>query len=152
MPTYDYTGDGDGSIHSEFFRKHCVLKREMKVADIIASNTTLTTNGVIAAADIIEMIDVPAAFVIENFVVKTVTAEGAALTADFGIDGGDELYDGFDLNQAAGTYTLITAAQDWGVDNVNGYVVAAANTLDMTFVAETDAGEWHVWFAGFFLD
>lgn len=152
MPTYDYTGDGDGSIKGEFFRKSVLMLRKMKVADIIASDTTLTANGVIAAADVIQMIDIPAAFVFSCLYVKTVTPEGAALTADFGVTGGDEALDGYDLNQSAGAITLTGVADDWGRNSVMGYAFTAADTFDMTFVAETDAGEWHVYIAGWFLD
>lgn len=152
MGTYDYTGDGNGSIHGEFFRKSVLMKREMKVSDIIASDTTLTTNGVIAAADVIQFIDVPAGFILTNFFVKTITAEGASLTADFGIAGSTELASNFDLNQSANSITLLAVSASWGADNVMGYAFESADTIDMTFDAETDAGEWHVYIAGFFLD
>jgi len=152
MPTYDYTGDGDGTIKGDFFRKSVLMLRKMKVTDIVASDTTLMTNGVIAAGDIIQMIDIPAGFVLNSFFVKTVTPEGAALKADFGVAGGDEAIDNYDLNQAAGTITLTGVADDWGRDNLMGYAFSTADTLDMNFVSETDAGEWHVYIGGFFLD
>ena len=90
MPTYDYTGDGNGTIKGDFFRKMCLLKREVKVSDVIASDTTLTTNGVIAAADVIEIMDVPYGFIFMHSVIRTITPEGAALTADVGIAGSDD--------------------------------------------------------------
>jgi len=81
-----------------------------------------------------------------------VTAEGAALTADFGIAGSTELASNFDINQAAGTITVLAHDASWGTDNVCCVAFATADTIDMTFDAETDAGEWHVYLAGFFLD
>ena len=152
MATYDYTGDGNTTIKADFFRKSVLLKRVMKVSDIIASNTTLTANEKITAADVIQMIDVPAKFILTNFFVETVTPEGAALTADFGIAGSTELASNFDINQAAGSLTLLAVDADWGANNVMGYAFAAADTIDMTFDADTDAGEWNVYIAGWFLD
>ena len=152
MGTYDYTGDGNGTIKADFYRKSVLLKRVMKVADIIASDTTLTANAKITAADVIQMIDVPAKFVLTNFFVVTVTPEGAALTADFGIAGSTELASNFSINQAAGTITLLAVGASWGADNVMGYAFAAADTIDMTFDSDTDAGEWDVYIAGWFLD
>ncbi len=152
MPTYDYSGDGNGVIHNEFFRNYVVMKREVKVSDVIASDITLTTNGVIAAGDIIQLIDVPVGFVLLNCVIKTVTAEGAALEADFGLAGGDEIIDGFSLNQAAGTLTIMGVADDYGANSVMGVTFATADTIDMNFTSETDAGEWHAYFAGIFLN
>lgn len=152
MATYDYTGDGNGTIRGEFFRKSVLIKREVKVADIIASNTTLTTNGVIAAADVIQIIDVPAGFWMTNAAIKTITAEGAALTADIGIAGSTEIASNYSLNSAAGTITLLAVSAAWGADNLMGYAFATADTIDFTFDAETDAGEWHVYIAGWFLD
>ena len=152
MPTYDYTRDGDGSIYSEWFRKSVLMKVEMKVADIIASDSTLTTNGVIAAGDIIQMIDMPAGLVFACLYVKSITPEGAALEADFGVAGGDEALDGYSLNQAAGTITITGVADDWGANSVMGYAFSAVDTFDMNFTSETDAGEWHVYIAGYFLD
>lgn len=150
-PIYDFTRDGDGSIHNEFFRKSVVIKSVIKAATIIASDTTLTTNGVIAAADVIQVIDIPAGFVFKDSAILSVTAEVGAHTADVGIAGSNEIFSNYDLTTAAGTYTLMDKAVGWGVDTVQGYVFSAADTIDMTFDHETDAGEWHLFIAGWFL-
>lgn len=152
MATYDYTGDGDGSIFSDFYRKRVLLKREMKTTDIVASNSTLTTNGVIAAADIIQFIDIPQNFCFTNCCIRTITAEGAALTADIGIAGSTEIFSNFSLNATANAITFMAVGATWGPDNLTGRGFTAADTLDMTFDSETDAGEWHIYIAGFFLD
>jgi hypothetical protein len=151
MADYDYSSSGATEVSELFYGQGILMKREMKVADIIASNATLTTNGVIAAADVIQFLDMPPRFVLTGFMVRTITAEGAALTADFGIAGSTELASNFDLNQAANAITLLAVAASWGPDNVTGYAFTAADTIDMVFDAETDAGEWHVYIAGWYL-
>jgi hypothetical protein len=153
MPTYDYTGAAAGANPaSDFFGKFVCYKKTLKVSDIIASDTTLTANGVIAAADVIQAIDVPAGFLFLGSAVKTVTPEGAALEADLGIGGGDEAQDGLSLNGTAGAATLTLVGDDWGPDNLTGYFFSAADTIDFTFSSETDAGEWIVYVWGVILD
>jgi len=149
MPTYDYTGDGNVTdLQENFTRNGYLLKIPVKVSDIIASDTTLTTNGVIAAADVIEIVDIPIGFVFENCFVRTVTPEGAALTADIGIAGSTEIFSNLSLNSAAGSIDIMAVGASWGADNVMGYAFTAADTIDFTFDAETDAGEWTVFIKG----
>jgi len=154
MPTYDYTGDAAAGANPDhlFLDKFVRYKKTLKVADIIASNTTLTANGVIAAADVIQAIHVPAGFLCLGSAVKTVTAEGAALEADIGVAGGDELQDGLSLNGTAGAVTLTLVGDDWGPDNLTGYYFSANDTIDFTFSSETDAGEWILYVWGIMLD
>ncbi len=153
VDTYDYTRDGDGSIQSEFFRKSVLIKTIAKVEDIIASNTTLTANGVIAATDVIQLVDVPYGFIFLHSVIRTITPEGAALTADIGRGGSNEMYSNFSLNLAADSITEMLYNVSWGAAaDPYGYAFEAADTIDMTFDHETDAGEWYLYMLGYFLD
>lgn len=153
MATYDYTEAAAGANPSaDFFGKFVCYKKSLKVSDIIASNTTLTANGVLAAGDVVQAIDVPAGFLCLGSALKTVTAEGAALTIDIGIGGGDELQDGASLNGTAGAATLTLVTDDWGPDNLTGYYFSAADTIDATYVSETDAGEHTLYVWGIILD
>jgi len=150
MPTYDYTGDGDGSIQSEFFRKSVLMKRAMKTVDIVASDTTLTTNGVIAAADVIQCIDIPAGFVFTNGYIKSVEVEVGAHTVDVGVAGSNEVFTNYDMTTAVGTITLMNSG--WLKTTLSGYCFSAADTIDATYDHETDGGEWYLYIGGYFLD
>lgn len=148
-PTYDYTGDGNIThIQSAFYRRGIFMEIPVKVEDIIASDTTLTTNGVIAAADVIEIVDIPIGFVFQNCMIRTVTPEGAALTADVGIAGSNQIFNNYSLNSAAGSIDVMSASATWGFANFNGVEFEAADTIDFTFDSETDAGEWTVFIEG----
>lgn len=148
-PTYDYTGDGNNTdLQAEFYRQDIMIKRVVNVAAVIASDTTLTTNGVIAAADVVQLVDIPIGFVFQNALFRTVTPEGAALTADIGIAGSNEIFSNLDLNQSAGAIDVMSVAATWGVDNVMGVAFTAVDTIDMQFDHETDAGEWELFIIG----
>lgn len=152
MPTYDYTGDGNAVPQWDAHQNFVTYRKVLKAADIIAADTTLTANGVIAAGDIIQAIDVPAGFICLGTAVHTVTAEGAALTADVGLAGGDEFQDGFSLNGTAGDIVLTLVGDDYGANNVMGVAFTAADTIDVKFTSETDAGEWVLTVFGVQLD
>ena len=153
MATYDYTGDGDGSIQSEAYRNGKFLaKVKLKVADIIASDTTLTTNGTLAINDIVEFIDMPAGAVFTDFAMKTVTTGTAALTADFGLAGGTQIGAAFDMAQAADKIDLMAFNATWGKGALMGYDFETADTIDVQFlIAAAIIGEWHVYIGGYFL-
>lgn len=153
MATYAYV-DGavaGAALPAEARRHDVVLKKRMKTSDIVASDTTLTTNGVIAAADVIQAVRLPVGFVVLPSAVKIVTPEGGTLTVDVGVGGGDELFDGINLNQAAGTILLTLVADDWGPDNLTGYDVETADTLDVTYNNETDTVDYWLYVKGFML-
>lgn len=148
MATYDYTEATAGSPPSHLFHhKFVVLERRLKASDIIASNTTLTTNAKITAGDVIQAIDVPAGFVFLGSLLYQVTPEGAAETVDIGVGGGDEIQDGASDNQTAGAGVLTLVGDDWGPDNVTGRFFSADDTIDVTYVSDTTVADMvlYVW-------
>lgn len=153
MATLDYTGAVAGSPPLHLFHdKFICYKKRLKAADIIAADTTMTANAKITAGDVIQAIDVPAGFLALGSALYTVTAEGAAETADIGIGGGDELQDGASTNNTAGEATLTLVGDDWGPDNVTGYFFSANDTIDVTFVSDTDTGDWILFVWGILLN
>jgi len=152
MPTYNYEDAPSGALMpADSKRHHVVLKKRMKTSEIVASDTTLTTNGVIAAGDVIEAVRMPVGLVVLPSAIKMVTPEGGTLTGDVGVAGGDELFDGANLNQAAGTIILTLVGDDWGPDNLTGYDVETADTLDVTYVNETDTVDFWLYVRAFML-
>jgi hypothetical protein len=153
MATLDYTGAAAGAPPLHLFHDNFVCyKKRLKAADIIAADTTMTANGKISAGDIVQAIDVPAGFLQLGSAFYTVTPEGAAETADIGIAGGDEIQDGVSTNNTAGQVALTLVGDDWGPDNVTGYFFAANDTIDVTFVNDTDTGDWILFVWGVLLD
>lgn len=151
-PDYDFTGDGNNTdLPSEAFRTAIMLNRVVDVDAIIASDSTLTANGVIAASDVIEIIDVPNGFIFTNSFIRSLEAEGAALTADVGIAGSNEIFSNYSLNQALGVIDVMSATATWGNHNKNGVEFEAADTIDFKFDHETDNGSWHVFITGWML-
>jgi hypothetical protein len=142
MPTYNVT-KGDTAIAGLDHGKHFVAHIPIVVADIIASNTTLTANAKITAADIIQIWDIPANVVLlPGACLETVITGQAGNTGDIGIAGGDEMFDGVALDSAAGIHTMQLVGDDWGPDNVTGVVFTATDTLDITFVADATTGSY----------
>lgn len=153
MPTYAFYDDATaGSALPHEARRHdVVLKKQMKTSDIIATNAVLTAAGKIAAADIIQAIQIPEELVVEKGVVKITTAEGGTLTVDVGLAGGDELFDGINLNQATGTRIITLVGDDWGANNVMGKAMTADDTLDVTYNNDTDTVDYLLYVKGFLL-
>jgi hypothetical protein len=142
MPTYNVTIGAD-AIAEVDHNKHFVAHIPVVVADIIAGDVTLTANGVIAAADIIQIWDIPADVVLlPGAVLETIITGQAGNTADIGIAGGDEMFNGVALDDAAGTKTINLVGDDWGGATVNGKVFTAIDTLDFKFVAEASSGSY----------
>lgn len=103
--------------------------------------------GVLAAADVIEAIDVPAGTMVLNAglqVVTVATGESNDNTLDLGITGvdADAFVDGFDLDAAAaGAYAQNAAA-------FQPLIVGAADTIDLLIATATTAptgGTVRVW-------
>ncbi|MHC4417206.1 MAG: hypothetical protein ACYSU6_01325 [Planctomycetota bacterium] len=153
MANYNYYDDAVSGAELPFeARRHgVVLKKRLKAADIIASDTTLTTNAKITANDIILAIRVPAGFVLTNAVSQVVTPEGGTLTVDIGLAGGQEIDAGVDWNAAAGTTVILGVADTWGADNVMGYHFSAADTIDVQYLNDTDTSEALIYIKGFML-
>ncbi len=153
MPTYPYLDGaiGGAALPAEARRHDVVLKKRMKAEDIIASDTTMTTNGYIAANDIIQAIRMPVGFVVQPSAIKVVTPEGATCTVDVGLGAGAELIAAANVNQAAGTIILTGVAAGWGPDNVVGYAFAVADTLDVQYNHQSDVVDFWLYVHGFML-
>jgi len=144
MPTYDYT-IGAGAIFHQC-PSTVWVPIDVDATAVIASDTTLTTNTTITAADIIQIYDIPAGTVLTGRgVLETITAGEAGNTADIGLAGGQELFTGVALDSAAGTMTMNLVTDGWGADTLQGVTFAATDTLDMEFIADEDQGRWVVW-------
>ena len=153
MATYDYTDSVSGAPAPwNMGGRDVVYKKIMKAADIIASDSTMTTATKIAAGDIIKCIDVPAGFVATGSAIYTVTPEGDTSTLDLGLAGGGELQSGADGNATAATATLTLKGDSWGVDNLMGYFFPEADTIDLEYVNDTDTSEHIVYVWGIQLD
>ena len=116
-----------------------------KTIDFAAAATA--KGGVLAAADVIEAIDVPAGTMVLNAglqVVTVATGESNDNTLDLGITGVDAdcFVDGFDLDAAAaGAYAQNAAA-------FQPLIVGAADTIDLLIATASTAptgGKVRVW-------
>lgn len=143
MATYDYTlGGGSGFFHQN--PSTIWVPIDVDATAVIASDSTLTTNTTITAADVIQIYDIPAGAVITGrSVLETITAGEAGNTADIGLAGGGELFSGAGLDETAGTMEMNLHTDTWGA--LQGVTFAAADTLDMEFIADEDQGRWVVW-------
>jgi len=149
MPTYDYTKGGTTKLSHTWHGHHFVAKIPVSVADIIASDATLTAAAKIAAGDIIQLIDWPIRHVITHAALEVITPGTAAATYDVGLAGGTELLAAQALDAIAGTVHMMAVNAAWGPDNYTGWVLTATDTLDMQFIADTLIGVYDLYVAGF---
>ncbi len=153
MSTYNFT-QGSGAISCMDVGRFFVARIPIVVEDIIASDDTLTANGKITAADVIELWDIPALTVLLVCMaaLKIVVAGTAANTVDVGIGGGDEFFDGVSSAAAAGTIYTLAHGADYGTDNYGAIDYESTDTVDIKFVADETVGEMVLYLPGYYLD
>lgn len=147
MATLDYTGDGGTAASHSFSAaaKNVVFYRRLTVADIIASDSTMTSNEYIAADDIIQAIDVPAGFVFDKAVIRIITACTTNVNVEVGDAGGAEAIASFDVDGTAGTCKATAETDSWA----GGKVFTSADTIDVQFItANCAAGDLELWVFG----
>lgn len=143
MPTVDLSSRARGSYtHGN--------RGVYYVQNIIDFAAAATLKGsALAAADVIECLDIPAGTMIVNAglqVLTVATGESADTTVDLGVTGVevDNFVDGFDLDAAAaGAYAQNAAA-------FQPLIIATADTLDLLIATATTAptgGTVRVWAA-----
>ena len=154
MSTYDFT-KGAGAVSELDFRRMFCIRVEFAVADIIASNATMTANGYITIADIIQLYDVPAEAVllVSMASFKILTAGTASATANIGIAGGSELFSAVALDATAGTISCVADDATWGTDNYGAYEFESTDTIDFTVAgANLAAGKFLFMCPGYMME
>lgn len=143
MATVDLaTGINDGKHQS----RHGATNVPYVVEANVNFATALTSKGsALAAADVLQVIDVPAETVILAAGIEVTTAsDGSTFTVDLGTGANaDAFVDGFDATSAAGTYSQNPAAFQAIT------VGATADTIDVTLATlsggAVTSGVFRVW-------
>lgn len=155
MATLDYTGSAvAGAQPDSFFHQKggpVVLHRRLKVSDIIAADTTMTTNGYIATNDIVKCLHVPKGFSFDYCALHILTACTATVTLEVGLAGGAEALGStpVDAAAAAGTWYRTIEADTYDL----GHVFAANDTIDMQFlIADCVIGDMELFVVGHMLN
>lgn len=135
MATLNYTLGAAGAPPPNQFAGHAFyapLYRRLTVADIIAADTTMTTNGYIAANDIILAINVGPGYSANYAVLRIITAHTATVACDVGIGGGGEEFIAAAqavMSGTAGSVFRTLEAQSYDL----GHVFTAADTIDVQY-------------------
>ena len=120
MATVDRT-DGNTGIAAKGLDRIYVIKKRLNFA------TTGAT-----AADVLQVINIPAGTHVLNAGTKVITAEGGTATADLGFAGDPNGFnDAIDLNGTAGTTEIGVGGTDAYV-TAGGSLVTTADTIDLT--------------------
>ena len=132
MATLAYLGDATTASHppNPFAAKgkEVCLYRRLAVADIIAADATMTTNGYIAANDIIQAIPVQAGFFATLAILRIITAGTTSVTAEVGLAGGAELIGSTPVAMDAAANTAYGTIEADSYDL--GHYFSAADTID----------------------
>jgi len=147
MATLDYTGSAaaGAGLPIDLNAREGHFYRRLKVTDIIAADTTMTTNGYIAANDIIQAIHVPAGFAFDRAILRIITACTASVNVEVGLAGGAEAIASSDVDAAAGTIYSTIETDSWA----GGKVFSSADTIDVQFItANCATGELELWVFG----
>ena len=158
MTTYAFKNRGVGMPYGA---PHDVaFKININIPDMIANqplDAVLPATG-FGAADVLQIFEVPAGFLLQHVGVRVTTAEGGACTADIGNASATQThllaadavgYMGtIDLNTAV-IQTVLVADTHLGAVNYMGVVFVTNGTIDFTFVtAATAVAVFDVWAAG----
>lgn len=150
MATLDYTADGvaGASPPTQFMggrSKRVDMYRRLKVSDIIAADATMTSNGYIAADDIIQALHVGIGFRFETAIFRVITVTTNACNVEVGVAGGAEALASMDLDGSAGDTTTTIETDSWA----GGKVFTAADTIDCQFItANVTDGEFELFVTG----
>lgn len=151
MSTYNCT-KGDTRVAAMDHGQLFVARIPIVVSEIIASNATLTANGYITIADIIQIWDVPAGAVLLPGLgsLKIVVAGTTSATGDVGIAGSTEIFNAAALDSAAGTIHFVADDATWGTDNYGGYDFESTDTIDFVpRAANLAAGSFLLFLPGY---
>ena len=155
MPTLDFTGSSvAGAYTPSLFHQAggpVVLHRRMSVANIIAADTTMTTNGYIATNDIIQALHVPEGFSLNYGAIQIITPCTATVTLEVGLAGGAEVIGSTPVDAAAAAGTWYRTIEADGYDL--GHVFADNDTIDVQFlIANCLVGDFDLFIVGDMLD
>jgi hypothetical protein len=141
MATYlaeTYAAGGNTGVGVQGIGTVRVERVVVNVPDFIKRNATLTTNKKITAADVFQIIHVPASTLVEWVAVKVVTPCTAGTTIDVGV-GGSEFLSNVDAVTLGTTISVATTTA-----NTKRRVFATADTIDVVFDADETKGEFIV--------
>lgn len=147
MALLDYTGSAaaGAQLALEHYAREGHMYRRLKTTDIIAADTTMTTNGYITADDIIQAIQVAAGFVFDKAVIRIITACTANVNVEVGDNGGAEAIASFDADGTAGTCSATIETDSWA----GGKVFTSNDTIDVQYItANCVVGELELWVCG----
>ena len=134
MATLDYTGSSvAGALPPNVYAANAYfapLYRRLVVADIIAADTTMTSNGYITADDIIQAIHVSIGFAFLKAALRIITACTTSVNCEVGLAGGAEAIASMDVDGTAGTITTTIETDSWA----GGKVFYANDTIDVQFI------------------
>ncbi len=151
MGTYNLT-KGDAAVAANDFGRFFCVKIPIVVADIIAADPTMTANGKITAADVIQLWDIPAdtVLLVSMATFKVITGAGAGKTANVGIAAANGLFNAIDINTVG--LTSVAKNAGYGTDNYGAIPYAATDTVDITFNHDAIAGSFELYIPGYKLE
>ena len=131
MGTTDFTGDGGGYAPCSVLSASPLVcfYRRLNVADIIANDTTMTSNEYIAADDVVQVLDIPIGFVFNKAILRVITACTATVTVAVGLGSGEEAV----AAMATGTAGVMTSTVE-GDSWAGGKCFYAADTIDVQYI------------------
>lgn len=109
----------------------------------------IAVEGSFNAADILQLIEIPAKTLVLYVLLEVLTVEGSACTGDVGDTAVDPngFFDAIDFNTVAANFMVLLLTE--GTPNVvtaysHGKYFETADTIDLVLDADMDAGKWRL--------
>ena len=138
MATYDMTSSDTAGVGANILAVPTVVGNTVRTIEAILDIDAMVTAGYSGAdGDIFQLLEIPAGSVLLTAGAEIMKAFTTSCTCDIDFGAGDDIIDGADLTQSAGTYLVLGSNGQTNVINTASASTFAAEALALVSAADT---------------
>ena len=138
MATYDMTSSDTAGVGANILAVPTVVGNSVRTIEAILDIDAMVTAGYSGTdGDIFQLLEIPAGSVMLTAGAEIMKSFTTSCTCDIDFGAGDDIVDGADLTQAAGTYLVLGTAGETNVINTASASTYAAEALALVAAADT---------------
>ena len=138
MATYDMTSSDTAGVGANILAVPTVVGNSVRTIEAILDIDAMVTAGYSGTdGDIFQLLEIPAGSVMLTAGAEIMKSFTTSCTCDIDFGAGDDIVDGADLTQAAGTYLVLGTNGETNVINTASASTYAAEALALVAAADT---------------
>ena len=138
MATYDMTSSDTAGVGANILAVPTVVGNTVRTIEAILDIDAMVTAGYSGAdGDIFQLLEIPAGSVLLTAGAEIMKSFTTSCTCDIDFGAGDDIIDGADLTQSAGTYLVLGSNGQTNVINTASASTFAAEALALVSAADT---------------